>query len=237
MEDKKEKEYPLPKQIGGDILDSLIKGGLGAIPIYGSPAAELFNLIIRPPLEQRRDNFLEVLAIRLEELEKRYNGLIETLKENESFISNFLQAAPIAIKNHKTEIHEALINSALNSALPGAPEDSIQKMYLNFLDSFTEWHLKLMNFAHDSKTWPVEQRKIVEDRPNQTSPLYHYAFESFPSLKSNRELLYVVWGDLVSKKLVNLPNLDLPVSHEVFLSPMTTSFGQGFMKFITAPPV
>lgn len=37
-----------------DIPYSLIKAGLGSIPLLGSAAIELFSLVITPPLEKRR---------------------------------------------------------------------------------------------------------------------------------------------------------------------------------------
>jgi hypothetical protein len=37
-----------------DIAHSLVKGGLGAIPVIGSLAAEVFGLVVTPPLEKRR---------------------------------------------------------------------------------------------------------------------------------------------------------------------------------------
>jgi len=37
-----------------DVANSIVKGVLGAIPIVGALATELFGLIVVPPLEKRR---------------------------------------------------------------------------------------------------------------------------------------------------------------------------------------
>ena len=48
------------KTTKGDIAHSIAKSGIGAIPVIGSLASEIFGLIVTPPLEKRRAtiNFL-----------------------------------------------------------------------------------------------------------------------------------------------------------------------------------
>jgi len=40
----------VPKQSKGDVVHTLAKAGLSAIPVMGGPAAELFQCVIQPPL-------------------------------------------------------------------------------------------------------------------------------------------------------------------------------------------
>jgi hypothetical protein len=51
----------LPRPQTGDYLQRIAKALLSVIPDVGGPAAELFAMIIAPPLAKRRDESLEDL--------------------------------------------------------------------------------------------------------------------------------------------------------------------------------
>jgi hypothetical protein len=53
-----------------DILYSLAKGGVGSIPIIGALAAEIFSMVITPPMEKRRAEWMNDIAERLKALEE-----------------------------------------------------------------------------------------------------------------------------------------------------------------------
>ena len=56
------------KTTAKDIAHSLVKGGLDAIPVVGSLATEIFGLIVTPPLEKRRAEWMNEIAAKLKEL-------------------------------------------------------------------------------------------------------------------------------------------------------------------------
>jgi hypothetical protein len=58
----------------GDVAHTLAKAGIAAIPIVGSPLAELFAAIISAPLMKRRDHWIEEIAAGLERLQERVNS-------------------------------------------------------------------------------------------------------------------------------------------------------------------
>lgn len=62
-----------------------------------------------------------------------------------SNVSIVLQATQIALRTHQTEKRMALRNAVMNAALPQAPEEGLQQMFLHFIDTFTEWHLRLLS--------------------------------------------------------------------------------------------
>jgi hypothetical protein len=55
---------------------------LSAIPTVGGPALELFNAVIAPPVERRRNVWLNGLAERLQKLEQEKHHKIEDLTNN-----------------------------------------------------------------------------------------------------------------------------------------------------------
>jgi len=132
-----------PKRSKGDIAHSVVKAALGSIPVGGNAAAEFFQLLVTPPLEKRRDEWIAEVGARLQELETKGISL-DSLQANEQFISTLMQATQLALRTHQNEMREALRNAVQNSARPGAPDDSEQQIFLNFVDSFTEWHIRIL---------------------------------------------------------------------------------------------
>jgi hypothetical protein len=61
MSDNEDEEITL-KKTKGDYAHTAIKATLSSIPIVGGPAAELFDLAIKPPIERRRGAFLECVS-------------------------------------------------------------------------------------------------------------------------------------------------------------------------------
>lgn len=116
--------YAAPKPSKGDIGHALAKAGLSAVPVIGGSTAELFQLLVQPPLERRRAAWMERVAEGLKELEE--NGLkLDDLKENEEFTSAVMQASQIAIRIHQQRKLEALRNAVLNVATGQAPDDAL----------------------------------------------------------------------------------------------------------------
>jgi hypothetical protein len=63
-----------------DYIHTGIKAALSVIPIVGGPAAEIFDIAIRSPLEKRRDKFLERLDHEVRKLKEKANDFnIEAL--------------------------------------------------------------------------------------------------------------------------------------------------------------
>jgi hypothetical protein len=59
-----------PKRSADDYMHSAVKGGLGLIPAFGGPLAELFVLAVGAPLEKRREDWFRRIAEGLEELQR-----------------------------------------------------------------------------------------------------------------------------------------------------------------------
>ena len=72
-----------------------------------------------------------------------------------------MQASQAAIRNHQSEKREALRNAVLNAALPNAPEESIQQLFINQVDTFTVWHIRLLDLFKEPPAWFEETGKIV----------------------------------------------------------------------------
>jgi hypothetical protein len=124
----------------GDAAHALVKGALSGVPIAGGVAAELFALILAPPLSKRRDAWFESLAQRLKAVEAK----LGSLAENPAFVTTTLQATQIAIRTHQAEKLDALRNAVVNSAIGVALEDDMRAVFLHLIDAFTPTHLLIL---------------------------------------------------------------------------------------------
>ena len=153
------------KPEAGDWAHLATKAALSAIPVVGGPAAELFSAILIPPLARRRDEWLQALADGLRDLQERVRGFrVESLSNNEAFVTAVMHASQTAIRNHQREKRQALRNAVLNVAANRAPKEDVQLMFLNFIDTLTPWHLHVLRFfqltQHVGLLWPPLLRHL-----------------------------------------------------------------------------
>lgn len=63
-----------PERSAGDVAHSAVRAGLSLIPFAGGAAVELFNLIIAPPLEKRRDEWINSIVGGLKILDEEFEA-------------------------------------------------------------------------------------------------------------------------------------------------------------------
>jgi len=108
-------KHQVPKQSIGDVAHAIAKAGLSAIPVVGSPVAELLQLLIQPPIEKRRTEWMSQIGEALRDLEAK--GLkLEDLQNNDQFVSAVMYASQLALRTHQSEKLAALRNAILNVA-------------------------------------------------------------------------------------------------------------------------
>lgn len=216
------------KVTSGDVGYSIAKGILGAVPIIGSTGAEIFGLLVVPPLEKRRVKWFNEVGERLKELEKTREGVLEELRDNPEFTDTLIHATTLALKHSSAEKIEAFQNAIINTAVGQAPEITVREMFLSLLDSFTVSHIQILDLVNDPKEW--------FERNNMPLPDYHSSvFEriikiAFP--KINDELIKVLWRDLKNASMTNFENLSVMFTREGLFSSKISPLGRDFLKFI-----
>src|SRR5690606_32250167 len=115
--------------------------------------SELFGLIITPPLDKRRNEWMNQVADKLKELEQRNQIDFNDLKNNQQFIDVILHASSLAIKTSEQEKILALKNAVVNTALNEQPSNTKIQIFLNLIDVFTAWHIKVLHFFDDPRDW------------------------------------------------------------------------------------
>jgi len=215
----------------GDILYAAVKAGLGSIPVLGSAATELFGLVVTPPLDKRRQEWMNEVAEKLKSLEENNQVDFSALSQNEQFIDTIIQATTIAIKTSEKEKIQALKNAVTNSALNEAPEKTKSQIFLNLVDTFTVWHLIILAFFDNPRTW--------FQRAGQTQPsllmgsMFSILKLAYPSLAGQDELVDLIWSDLHNAGLHNSSGLKTMMTNDGIYAERTTELGKEFIRFIS----
>lgn len=222
------------KNTPGDYAHAIIKSGLSALPIVGGGASELFSLLIAPPVSKRRDKWLVQLAEGLEELKSNTPTFdINSLVDNEVFITAVLHATQAATRNHHEEKLLALRNAVLNSALDIGIDDNVQLLFINMIDSMTPWHLRILSFFQSPTKWFGDNQKQV---PTLYTGSPSRVLESaFPELGGRRSFYDIIIKDLYSQGLLSTESLHVMMSGEGTTAKRTTDFGDLFISYVSSP--
>jgi hypothetical protein len=172
---------------------------------------------------------------RVHVLEERKEVDLSQLANNEAFITTMMHASQIAIRNHSSEKLEALKNAVSNSALPHAPDESKQLLFLNFVDSFTPWHMRLLYLFQDSRKWFELNGKKAPDFSISSS--YSQILDAaYPELKNSRAFYDIIDRDLADKGLLSGGGMHTMMSAAGAYQKRTTEFGDEFLSFIGNNP-
>ena len=222
-----------PQASADDAIRTAIKATVAAIPVVGGSAAEILEAVIASPLQKRRDEWCEVVASAIRRLQSEHGIRVEELRDNPVFVDCVLQASQIAVRNSQSEKRDALRNAVLNAGLPHSPEESIQQVFLGYVDAFTVWHLRLLALFDDPPAWFAAQGRSSPDF--HSGSLSAVIRNAFPELGEPREFTDQVWRDLYSRGLVNTENLHTMMTGSGCLSRRTTDSGRRFVQFVSAP--
>ena len=209
----------------GDMIHSLAKTAAGLFK-----ASELINYLITPPLEKRRAEWFEDLGCRLKELEDKQFILLEDLKYNDEFIDITLQATQVALRSSQIEKKEALKNAILNNACQKAPELSFQQMFINYIESFTEWHIKILYLFSNPPRWAKKNNFSFKNM--HTGILSIVLEQAFPELSNKEDFYNQIWKDLYLKGLINTEDLHVTMTSAGLMSKRATKIGVEFVNYI-----
>ncbi|MYC67557.1 MAG: hypothetical protein F4X12_14610 [Acidobacteriia bacterium] len=228
-DDRKPDSLIVPGRSAGDAAHALLKAVATSTPLIGGLAAELFGALIQPPLERRRDEWMQSVALALAGLNQ--DGVnVDSLSKNEEFIDTVLQATHIALRSHQEEKHEALRNAILNTAIDAAPTDMRRQMFLRYVDEFTPEHLGILTLFNDPTDWFAGRGLPFPDM--YMGGLSHILEKAFPTLENEREIYDQIWKDLYQRGLVNTDGLHTTMSGHGLRASRTSELGKAFLRFM-----
>jgi hypothetical protein len=224
-------KYDPPKTSIGDVVYATARAGISEIPMVGGPILEFFNLIIAPPLDKRRQKWMESVRDGLLALEERGSLRMEDLKDNEAFGSIVMQASQAAVRTHQQEKIDALRNAVLNAAMPSPADESLQQVFISLIDRFTEWHLRLLLLFADPNAW-FESRQRPFPSP-MISSLEGMVVAAYPELRDNAPLARLVSKDLDDTGLTHIATLSMTLTAQTLAISRITELGRQFLAFVS----
>lgn len=138
-------KYLPPDPDKGDAAYAAGRALLSAIPVAGGAAVEIFQYIITPPIEKRRNEWMKIIGEALKDLENAHFNL-EKLQSDQRFITIVVHATTVAIRNHQQEKLIALRNAITNSAKHPDFNEDIELLFVRYIDELSPSHLKLLTF-------------------------------------------------------------------------------------------
>lgn len=214
----------IPERSKGDNAHSVAKAGLSSIPMVGGAAAELFQHLVQPPLERRRQEWMEYVGEELKRLDAEGFDL-ERLQNDDRFISTVMQASQIAISTHEKQKQEALRNAVINVAQGQTLEEAMEHLFLQWIGSLAALHIQILKTFQAPK--PPENISM--------GGLSTVLESHFPELRGRREFYDQLWADLYSRGLVNTNGLHTTMTGNGLVSKRTTELGDEFLRFISHP--
>lgn len=225
-----------PKATASDHTHALVRSGLGAIPFAGAGAVELFNKLVTPPLEHRRDRWRESVGERLQSLEEAAVVDIEALQQNEAFVTVVMQASQAALRSHEDEKLEALRNAVLNAALSHPLDESLHQMFVKLVDEFTVWHLRLLQLFQDPAAWFRSNDKQPPTFAISSS-LGRVIKAAYPDVGDREDLWELIANELHARGLFSGGGLHTMMTPEGAFQKRTTALGDQFLRFVTEPRI
>lgn len=210
-----------------DIEYSIAKAGIGSLPIIGAAAVELLQILVTPPLEKRRIEWMKNIGERIKQLEDERNFDVASLQDNDIFIDVILHTTHHALKTSEREKLDYYKNAILNTALGEHPELSEIQIYLNLIADFTIWHIKILKLFDCPADWFEQNTKLTPDY--RTLNLSNILELAYPELIGKREFYTLIWEDLQRASLIYKSRL---LHFHTNGSGVTSSFGKKFLRFI-----
>lgn len=209
------------------------RAAISAIPALGGPLVEAFNSLIEPPMAKRRTAWMADVTEAINELYQRGIVTEENLQENEKFFTTLVHASNTAIRNHEREKLEALKHAVLNSALPDAPSDTLQQLFLNLIDSCTSWHIAILMLFQNPEQWAKDNNHKFPNWP--MGGISQVIENAYPQLQNQQDIYRLVWSELHRNGLLNTDSIGGTMTGSGMFAKRTTPIGDSFVKFISAP--
>jgi hypothetical protein len=163
------------------------------------------------------------VAKRISRLEKEGGLDIDSLKYNAEFISAVMYASTLAIRTHNASKLSALRNAISNIAQGRAPDETLQQIYLNLVDSLTELHLRILKVFQGPSVPPGMSM----------GGLGNVLEHNLPDMRGQKEVYRQIWKDLFARGLLVGDNLNLTMSGSGLGQKQTTPLADGFLQFIS----
>ncbi|EPM7999742.1 TPA: hypothetical protein ACGG8A_003573 [Vibrio cholerae] len=218
-------ELPQNKDLK-DHAHSGVKAALNLIPFAGGALASVFETVFSAPIDKRKEEWLILLASTVEEICEKVEELTpETLSENETFISAYLQASNLALRTHQAEKIAALNSAVKNTVLLEDLDETLKMIFIRFIDDMTPLHFRVLHFLSNPNEYI--NKLMTDESATVTGDLQDVWNELYTDVSTNDPLI-----DLVISDLYNLGLLTAKTFRDARLGSVSTPLGLQFIEFI-----
>jgi len=212
------------KEIASEGVEIAGKILLSAIPIGGVLATCVWDSIKAHSVQYRLDEWKRVIEDRLTNVERT----LEDIGGNELFASAMMRSTDIAIKTAESDKREYLANAVYNS-LEIHINESIMMMYLNMLEEYTVWHIKILNYFRN----PLACERVNANNYMMGSAMGPL-LQVFPELIEKKEIVNKIVKDFQKDGLLSEGSyLTGTMTNSGMVAARTTVWGNEFLEFIT----
>lgn len=156
--------------------------------------------------------------------------LIVRFWEHEQFISTYVEATLAAVRTHDQEKREALGNAVIHSALPNAPENAKQQLFIRWISELSPYHLRIMKYLQN----PTLPKQIGRVR-TMAGSIMAEMLSAIPELENHKERISLWTSELSGRQLISSGNLNAMMSASGLASKRTTLLGDEYLRFISEP--
>lgn len=222
-----------PKEEAIDKVIKLTKAVIDSTVPGGSLVTEVLLSIIKLPYQQRNEQWQKDLCDALNKI-KDMGIDFTALQNNEEFIDILFQVIPMGIKHSQNEKRQALKNVIIHSAQDDLQNFSLKQMFLNYIDTFTIWHIKILALFINPKIWFANNKQPTPGM-GMIGSVRGTLEAAYPDLKRQQNLVNSIWTDLYNKELLASDKslLVTTMTGEGALARRTTELGEIFINFIS----
>lgn len=202
-----------------------------ATGIPGFPlAAELYSLILRPPLTRKTEQFMsdlyEIIISHEEQIEQFRQ---ESLRQNDFAVSMIWRATLMASYN-KQEKFQYLQNAVLNTILEIDIDEEEKHVFFDLIDGLTHTHIKALRFLSEER----------ETMPDISGKHFVQVFiRRYPEYEGREEFLGQRIDEIADKALIETSEVGSDTRGVIrhVKPPYLTKMGERFLRFISTPAV
>lgn len=218
-----------PQESKGDKLFGAGKAIVESLAPGGSLVAWLVELVWKPPLHARIQRWMEEVSVAINQL----NRTAAELSANERFISNLTRASQLVMQNHSMLKLTALKNTVINSVEEPSYEESLQTVFLSYVDRFSDWHLRILKLFSDVN-W-MHDKKPLKRFGDAESATLNIIQDRFTKLKGQNDFIKLVLNDLRDGGLIRIDwdSVSVPALNRAISLPSLSKIGKDFLSFIT----
>lgn len=223
-------EQVLPPAVGAALPIAAGAGtpGKAAVTAVGvSLGWQLIQGVFTPRYRERVESWIGEVAEALATLSEKVDRLSpEALRDDPAFTTALAHAIQMAGRTHQDEKRALLRDAVLNVAMRTEPDEDLQLVFLQAVDEFTPWHVKILDLFRDPTAKGMSSNHWLMGSRIQV------VHAMFPELSSRDEFVRLVVRDLHARGLLSAESLSGQVSGSGMVQKLTTPFGDRFLSFI-----